>query len=66
MCRQTKLSSPYELQPGGLVLVKSSSGGAAKWHRARVVGLQGVEFGRVTVEYIDYGTSEQAHFSQVS
>ena len=63
---QTKLNSPYELRPGEIVLVKSASGGATKWHRGRVVGLQGIQFGTVSVEYIDYGTRELALYTQVS
>ena len=33
---QSTLNSPYELKPGEQVLVKSMSGAAAKWHRARI------------------------------
>ena len=61
-----KLNSPCGLVPGEIVLVKSVSGGQAKWHRALIVGIQGIEYGTVSVEYIDYGTSELAHYSQVS
>ncbi|KAF0294170.1 Tudor domain-containing protein 1 [Amphibalanus amphitrite] len=59
---QARLPSPYQLPPGQTVLVKSTSSGAAKWHRARVVGIQGPT---VSVEYIDYGTSELAHYTQI-
>ena len=62
---QSILSSPYELKPGEQVLVKSMSGSAAKWHRARVNNIQSIEYGTVAIQFIDYGTNEVVHFSQV-
>ncbi|KAF0291967.1 Tudor domain-containing protein 1 [Amphibalanus amphitrite] len=59
------LSSPYELKPGEQVLVKSLSGAAAKWHRARVNNIQSIEYGTVAIQFIDYGTNEVVHHSQI-
>ena len=62
---QSTLSSPYELKPGELVLVKSLTGASAKWHRARVNNIQSIEYGTVAIQFIDYGTNEMVHYSQM-
>ena len=62
---QSTLNSPYELKPGEPALVKSMSGAPAKWHRARVNNIQSIEYGTVAIQFIDYGTNEVVHFSQV-
>lgn len=62
---QNTLNSLYELLPGETVLVKVASGGSPKWYRARVNNIQSTEFATVAVQFIDYGTNEVVHCSQV-